>query len=529
MAGITWLHLSDWHQRGKEFDRMVVRDALIEDIRHRNAISQDLVQIDFIVFSGDVAHSGKEEEYDTAIQEFFDPVLEATGLKEERNKRLFIVPGNHDLDRSKFELLPLGLQQPFQDHSEVKKWLANQNPAMLSRVLDPFEKYREFVNGYTEQTTPDYANILPLEIEEKKVALLGINSALMAGRNKDKHDKVDDYGKLIVGEPQIYDALNQLEEYDLRIAVLHHPLEWLSEFDRRKVRMLLADKCHFILYGHQHEPGFSQVQGIEGNYLLIPAGASYERRNYPNSYNFVHLDFVNQEGKMYLRRWSSLNSQWIRDDETYHEGEYTFRLPTKKDKLKRVSPADYRKLVHELTQKYRKIDDWKTLHNQWQTISNDLFLAQSDITKRDEKPASYAFESLDNNWVTLSYKINNFLIFNDINPEIIQDIQENEWNQNIEVARNNLESIIEEINSKIPKEFRDIIYRKKHGNEYQEAINNALGKAQKLRENKRKSLKRSLQDLLQVVNSFLTKLDSSLQDAIKNFEETLTNLSRYML
>jgi hypothetical protein len=31
--GLTWIHVSDWHQKGKEFDRRVVRDALIEDIK----------------------------------------------------------------------------------------------------------------------------------------------------------------------------------------------------------------------------------------------------------------------------------------------------------------------------------------------------------------------------------------------------------------------------------------------------------------------------------------------------------------
>jgi hypothetical protein len=31
-AGLTWLHLSDWHQKGMDFDRKVVRDALIDDI-----------------------------------------------------------------------------------------------------------------------------------------------------------------------------------------------------------------------------------------------------------------------------------------------------------------------------------------------------------------------------------------------------------------------------------------------------------------------------------------------------------------
>ena len=37
MNGLTWLHLSDWHQKGRDFDRNVVRDALIRDLRERIA------------------------------------------------------------------------------------------------------------------------------------------------------------------------------------------------------------------------------------------------------------------------------------------------------------------------------------------------------------------------------------------------------------------------------------------------------------------------------------------------------------
>ena len=45
MARLTWLHLSDWHQRGPDFDRGVVRDALIDDIRDRAQIDSRLEQI----------------------------------------------------------------------------------------------------------------------------------------------------------------------------------------------------------------------------------------------------------------------------------------------------------------------------------------------------------------------------------------------------------------------------------------------------------------------------------------------------
>ncbi len=71
MAGLTWLHLSDWHQKGMEFDRKVIRNALIEDIENRKEIDPNLSKIDFIIFSGDVAFSGKQEEYLGAREELF--------------------------------------------------------------------------------------------------------------------------------------------------------------------------------------------------------------------------------------------------------------------------------------------------------------------------------------------------------------------------------------------------------------------------------------------------------------------------
>jgi 3',5'-cyclic AMP phosphodiesterase CpdA len=96
MSGLQWIHLSDWHQRGADFDRKVVRDELIKDIKAREKIDPSLEDLDFIVFSGDISFSGQDAEFQTAKTELFDPVLAAASLTSDR---LFMVPGNHDLDR----------------------------------------------------------------------------------------------------------------------------------------------------------------------------------------------------------------------------------------------------------------------------------------------------------------------------------------------------------------------------------------------------------------------------------------------
>ena len=329
MSGITWLHLSDWHQRGKDFNRQVVRDALLEDLRNRMAISTNLARIDFIIFSGDVAFSGQKEEYDAVIEYLFKPVLNATGLTPDQ---LFIVPGNHDLDRNQFELLPSALLAPFMSEEQVQEWLLNKKKR--DRLLEPFEAFNEFVSTYTGQEQAAYTSVRQLEINDKQVALLGLNSALMCGRNKDTQNAINDYGYLVVGEPQLHDAMKQISEADLRIAVVHHPFSWLANFDRLRIEERLGQVFHFILHGHEHLPKVNILKGTEGNCVVIPAGASYERRviqdtRYVNAYNLVHLDLEAEQGTVYLRKWSDRRNHWLSDIDTYRDGFFPFHFPKK--------------------------------------------------------------------------------------------------------------------------------------------------------------------------------------------------------
>jgi DNA repair exonuclease SbcCD nuclease subunit len=90
---ISDLHIKDDPQEG--FDRRVVLDPLIERMK------QDLgkgYQPEIVVVTGDIAFKGVESEYALA-KEFFDDLLCALGLND---AQLFIVPGNHDVNRKKY-------------------------------------------------------------------------------------------------------------------------------------------------------------------------------------------------------------------------------------------------------------------------------------------------------------------------------------------------------------------------------------------------------------------------------------------
>lgn len=328
---VTWLHLSDWHQKLEEFDQHILLQELFNDIKNREKISSSLKKIDFILFTGDLAYHGKANEYKKAKKLFLDPLIKATKIGKNWHKRFFIVPGNHDLDWEAFEMQRPDLLKIMKDSKNVVDYLTNYRKRRA--LLEPFADYNNFIKSYLGKyqsfklLQPIYSLVRNLKVSGQKIAILCINSAWLSGRFKDNNGNIDDYGHLRVGEPQLIDTLKQFRDANLAIAVMHHPFEWLDLPDRNIVPEYLGKHCHFILFGHQHRAQVKIESSTEGNFITIPAGACYDRRTYANGYNFVNIDTDSKQGTIYLRRWNKRRKCWIADTETAEEGKYDFTMP----------------------------------------------------------------------------------------------------------------------------------------------------------------------------------------------------------
>jgi len=329
MSGLTWIHISDWCQRGND-SNFVFRNALLYDIEKRTSINGELAKVDFIIISGDIAHSGQDHEYRAAIEHFLDPLLNTCELGRDR---IFIIPGNHDLNRNEFDLLPAALLKPLESEDEIHNWLVDER--RRERLLEPFRAFSSFVSEYTGQDQPDYASIRIWQISGRKIAVLGINSAWMCGRSKDDNGISNDKGFLLVGEPQIKDSLNLISDADIRIAVIHHPFEWLAEFDRIYAENYLMKRCDFILHSSQGSQVVIQNSSNSAECIIIPAGGDFidsKMEYFPfNSYNFVHLDLETGNASIFLRKWNRSQirweEKWENDDASIPEGVFRFRIP----------------------------------------------------------------------------------------------------------------------------------------------------------------------------------------------------------
>ena len=303
MSPITWLHLSDLHfgsRRGVD----QVLNALLRDVQER--IEQDKLQPDFIAITGDIANRGLAEEYDQA-GEFLQALLRTTGLTTDR---LFIVPGNHDVNRSAVTGFLARLPESFHDEDSVTESLkdAQMRNLLFRRLTNYFAFYNKTFNPDPPVGPDHYFTAHRLQIEGWQVAVVGLNSAFLA------YGGDDDRQRLLVGESQVLDALAQVQGADLTVALMHHPVDWLLEFDVWPVKSPLWNQCHLVLHGHLHVPDIVLQISLAGSALIIPAGASYEGRNRANSYSLTRVDLDNRQATIYLRRWFEQYNRWVADE-----------------------------------------------------------------------------------------------------------------------------------------------------------------------------------------------------------------------
>ena len=331
MSTITWLHLSDLHfQEGDQFNRQVVLSALLADIGQ--LVSEGL-RPDFVVFTGDVAYHGWEVEYRLAVKHFFDPLLQVTRLPKER---LFIVPGNHDVNWRVLDTLSPRPVRSLTSRDRINDLLNDE--IKRNAALRALGNYVDFARAYLRADdrlgNPSdwlaYWHVRTLEVDGKQIKLVGLNSAWASGYHRHLRVEDPDYGQLLIGERQVAEALAEAEDADLCIAAMHHPFDYLRRCDRVDVESRLRGTCHFILRGHEHTPQVMQQTTLHGQTIVIPAGAAYDRREYANGYNFVRIDLQSGDGTVYLRHYVDTLRQWQRD--TYHtgdelQGRLVFSLP----------------------------------------------------------------------------------------------------------------------------------------------------------------------------------------------------------
>lgn len=295
------LHLSDFHLRPRSSPTQsaLLREAL--DVI-RGLVEQGRGP-QLVALTGDLANKAKPEEYALVHSWLVEQLLPAVGLGPEQ---LVVIPGNHDVDWGiAAQGLP-GMVGPglWKDRQRVDEVLAD--PATCAAFDERYAAYLGFLDrlGVAHPHTPGWS--WRTRLGGHPLYLVGLDTAWL---------HVDDglQGRLVLGRRRVDQLLADRQEGDLIIALSHHPLDWLTEWDQRDVRPPLRKHVHVHLHGHLHQADPRFTRGARYGIATLPAGAMYHTHRYANSFQLLELSPAAHQLRARVFVWVPEEEHWLPD------------------------------------------------------------------------------------------------------------------------------------------------------------------------------------------------------------------------
>ncbi len=290
------LHVSDLHISNKtcdSIDEMV--NKLIKDVK--KVKTDNSFEINYICFTGDLIDRGDqavsgEKQLDLGITHFIEPLLKELDIE---SNNFILVPGNHEVNIKEIAqatekgLAIINSKEEFDEvienmETEYKKRLSYFYDDMIKRYLTDADVWNL---GYS----------IIREINNKKIGFVGLDSSW---RSSGKGDI--ERGKLIVGIPQIEHHYKKIEDTDIKICLMHHPLDWISGLEMNDIEVKL-NKFDFVLNGHIHDIKDRQIVTQSYKTIYNTAGKLSPIKNSYSGYSIINIDIDRMKCDIYSREY----------------------------------------------------------------------------------------------------------------------------------------------------------------------------------------------------------------------------------
>lgn len=313
---LVLVHLSDIH-----FNRHTTGDAYDLDAELRDGLSNDsaalrneLGNANAILVTGDIAFSGRADEFEIAGQ-WLESLSRVVGCAIED---IWTTPGNHDVDWTVIRESEV-LQTLYDSLCKEPLFTLDRkvNNLLRDRAADlfaPLHNYNEFAAPFQCRVTHERPNSTgDLILNDGSILrLVGLNSTLVSSSLDHERDR-----PLILGSYQTSFARKPGVEY---LTLCHHPPSWLR--DGAGMAEALNAKTRIQLFGHRH---LHAVENVGGS-IVVAAGAvqpeRYTEEGWEPHYNWIRASINQATGLRSLcvevapRVWDRRSSRFVGHGDT---------------------------------------------------------------------------------------------------------------------------------------------------------------------------------------------------------------------
>ncbi len=295
------LHISDIHFRAPECAQdndpnRVYRTRMVQDAKARAGA---LGPVSAILVGGHIAFCGAPTEYAAAFTWLAELARECSCHLE----RIYVVPGNHDVDRS---LITRSRQvrnihkaikgaEPGARQRELQAQLLEE--ATGRALFQPLSAYNDFAAKFNCQVYPEriaWKQDLALN-GGLTLRLHGLTSTLLSGAVNDRSQD-DQLGGLYLSPWQtgLLDPKTDL----VNLVMSHHPPDWFM--DKDEVEDAINGRAAIHLFGHRHRQRLTR----DNQFIRFDAGAVNPDPNelgWHPCYNLIELKVIGTGADRELR------------------------------------------------------------------------------------------------------------------------------------------------------------------------------------------------------------------------------------
>lgn len=298
------VHLSDIH-----YDNTESSDLLLENlIMDLDEMKKEVGKYDLLVITGDCVDRGNMSYFDP-LSKKLKKLLKKCGLTPKRGTA--IVPGNHDVSHKNEWLNGLKV-----NHTAD---VAKMNEIIENDLHTLFREYNDFSAMYG---SPENG----IGVKDFK-ASNGLCTRVIFINSVWSTLTQNIYGQLVIGDKQLDDIKNELssrKKVDFTIVCMHHPLDWFTYQDRKKLEDFFYNKLKvdFILHGHIHEANYDSIFNMDSSTNIFCTGISYTKTGEHSSrkdgmrYSIYEIDKDTKTVNVFLRSTNS-KGKFVADNRLY--------------------------------------------------------------------------------------------------------------------------------------------------------------------------------------------------------------------
>lgn len=345
------VHLSDIHlNKGhlKDFQDLA-REALIGDLIMENTKKK----IDLIFITGDLIDKGGESfgKIEDAFKFFeenvINPIKSELGMD---NNKFYFAPGNHDAFRdADSQITEKGLKQHLVATAEVNKFIDSNSLEGIKRIL-PYKEFEKnfYTDNFIKKDITNFQSSYIIEIDGKTIGINCLNTAWRC------YDSKTDNERIILGERQLVEGNKVIRECDIKIALVHHHIDWLQKFDRESIESFIPKFYDAVFFGHVHKGSSWTTTKSYGDIFVSVApinSAENVRSNdtvYSNGYSIIDYDIDLGKVFVHYRKYRQKSISYVTNTDLGDDGKDEFDI-SKNLAVKKKSLGESDNLIKQET------------------------------------------------------------------------------------------------------------------------------------------------------------------------------------